>query len=64
MTDARKRQPAFEQTPHTVPADATPLAAPAQRAMSEAAHLKPKQMQRRAVHGHTVIMVSVRARGL
>src|SRR5881397_945229 len=55
MTYARKRQPAFEQTPHAVPADATVLAAPAQRAMPEAAHLKPKQMQRRAIHGHPVV---------
>src|SRR5579862_4953702 len=55
MTHARKRQPAVEQTPHTVPADAAGLAAPAQRAMPEAAHLKPKQMQRRAVHRYSVI---------
>src|ERR1700680_4276303 len=55
MTYARKRQPALENTPHTRRANATVLAAPAQRAMPEAAHLKPKQQQRRAVHGHPVI---------
>src|SRR6202158_3273334 len=55
MTYACKRKPACEQAPHTVPANATVLAAPAQRAMPETAHLKPKQVQRRAVHGHPVI---------
>jgi hypothetical protein len=55
MTYARKRQPAIEQTMHAVPANATLLAAPAQRAMPETGHLEPKQMQRRAVHRHPVV---------
>jgi len=55
MTYARKRQPTGEQSPHSVPTNATVLAALTQRAMPEAAHLKPKQMQRRAVHRHPVI---------
>src|SRR5947208_15155615 len=55
MTDARRRKPTSEQASHSVPVDAALLAAPAQRAMPESAHLKPKQLQRRAVHGHPVI---------
>ena len=55
MTNAGKGQPALEQTPHSFPGHSTGLTAPTQHAIPEPPHLKPKQMQRRAVHGHTVI---------
>src|SRR2546425_5787252 len=55
MTDRRQRQPASEEAPHTLPVDATVLAAPRQRAMPEPSHLESKKSQRRVVHGHSVI---------
>jgi hypothetical protein len=55
MTDGRHRQPAGDETPHAVPEDAAILAAPRQRTIPEAAHLEPKENQRRLVHGHSVI---------
>jgi hypothetical protein len=55
MKDGRHRQPAVDETPHTVPKDAAILAPPRQRAMPEASHLEPKEKQRRLVHGHSVI---------
>jgi hypothetical protein len=55
MTDSRQRQPAVDKAPHTVPEYATVLAAPRQRAMPEPPYLKPKQRQRRCVHGHAVV---------
>lgn len=51
MTYPRKRKPAFEQTPHAVPANAPILAAPTQRAMPEAAHPKPKREVERQATG-------------
>src|SRR5215470_2259227 len=54
MTDSRPRQPAGAEAPHTVPEDAAVLAAPRQRAMPEPYHLKPKDLQRGLVHGHSV----------
>src|SRR5260370_24442427 len=55
MTDRRQRQPASNETPHTIPEYATVLAAPRQRAMPEPSYLESKQSQRRIVHGHSVI---------
>jgi hypothetical protein len=55
MTDSRKRQPAIDEAPHAFPEDATVLAAPRQRAMPEPPYLEPKEPQRIAIHGHSVI---------
>jgi len=44
-----------KKPPHAVPGDATVLAPPRQRAMPETAHLQPKDAQRGAVRGHTVV---------
>jgi hypothetical protein len=55
MTDGRRRQPASDKAPHTVPKDAAILAAPRQRAIPEASHLGTKDPQRVVVHGHPVI---------
>jgi len=55
MTDGRQWQPAVDETPHTVPKDATVLAAPRQGAMPEPSNLVPKEPQRRCVHGHPVV---------
>jgi len=55
MTDSRQRQPAVDKASHTVPEYATVLAAPRQRAMPEPPYLEPKQPQRIAIHGHTVV---------
>ena len=55
MTDRRQGQPAGDETPHTIPQDATVLAAPRQRAMPESPHVEPKDMQRVLVHGHSVV---------
>src|SRR5258707_5754134 len=55
MTDGRHRQPAVDETPHTVPKDTAILAAPRQRAIPEASHLEPKEIQRPLVHWHSVI---------
>ena len=55
VTDSKKRQPAVDEAPHAFPEDATVLAAPRQRAMPESSYLKPKQRQRRCVHGHAVV---------
>jgi hypothetical protein len=55
MTDSRQRQPTVDKAPHTVPEYATVLAAPRPRAMPEPPYLKPKQRQRRCVHGHAVV---------
>src|SRR5882724_5837074 len=55
MTDRRQRQPASDEAPHTLPVEATVLAAPRQRAMPQPSHLESKKCQRRVVHGHAVI---------
>ena len=55
MTDAGRRQPAVDKPPHPVPEHAAVLASARQRAMPETAYLKPKDMQRVVVHGHTVV---------
>src|SRR5215469_2540066 len=55
MTDSRPWQPATEKTPHAVPVDTTVLAAPRQRAMPEPSDSEPKELQRRLIHGHSVI---------
>ena len=55
MTDRRQRQPASDETPHAVPADAAVLATPRQRAMPKPADSEPKKRQRRLVHGHSVV---------
>ena len=55
MTDAGRRQPAVNQPPHAVPGHAAVLAPTRERAMPEAADLKPKHVQRGAVHGHAVV---------
>ena len=52
VTDAGRGQPAVDKPPHPVPEDSAILAAPRQDAMPEPTHLKPKQVKRRAVHGH------------
>ena len=57
MTDGRQRQPASDEAPHAIPTDAAVLTAPRQRAMPEPSHLEPQYVQRRSVHGHTVISV-------
>src|ERR1700723_1731850 len=55
MTDGRRRQPASDEAPHTIPEDAAVLAAPHQRTAPEASYLEPEQPQRRCVHGHSVV---------
>jgi hypothetical protein len=55
MTDGRRRQPASDQAPHTIPEDPAVLAAPHQRTVPEASYLEPEQPQRRCVHGHSVV---------
>src|SRR5271167_1746827 len=55
MTDASRRQPAIDQTPHPVPDYAAVLTAPRDRAMPEPAHLEPKQVQRWAVGRHPIV---------
>ena len=55
MTDGRRRQPASDEAPHTIPKDAAFLAAPRKRAMPEPPHLEPKEPQRGLVQGHSVI---------
>jgi hypothetical protein len=55
MTHAGRRQPAVNEPPHPVPPYAAVLASPRERAMPEAADLEPKDVQRVAVRGHTVI---------
>ncbi len=55
MTGFGRRQPSVNEAPHTLPEDASILAAPRQRAMPAPAHLEPKEMQRRLVHGDTAI---------
>ena len=45
----------MNQPPHPVPGNTAGLAAPREGAVPEPAHLKPKQMERRCVHGHPVI---------
>ena len=55
MTDSRRRQPAGDEAPHTIPEDAAILTAPRQRAMPEPPYLEPKYVQRVLVQGHTVI---------
>ncbi len=54
MTDRRRRQPAGDETPHTIPQDAAVLVAPRQRAMPEPPHLEPKNPQRVVVCRNTV----------
>lgn len=55
MTHARRGQPAVNKPPHPVPGHAAVLTPPRERAMPEAAHLKPKDVQRVAVCGHAVM---------
>src|SRR6266478_3398050 len=55
MTDGRRRQPASDEAPHTVPEDASVLATPRQRTMPEPSHSESKKSQRRVVHGHPII---------
>ena len=55
MIDHHRRQPVRDKAPHAIPAEATVLAAPRQRAMPEPAYPVPEQMQSRLVHGHAVI---------
>jgi len=55
MTGARQRQPASEEAPHAIPEDTAILAAPRQHAMPEPSHLESDKLQRRCVHGHSVI---------
>ena len=55
MAHARRRKPTSEQATHPFPAEAAVLAAPTQRAIPQPPDAEAKQMQRRAVHGHTVI---------
>ncbi len=55
MKHAHRRQPAVDQAPHSVPSNTTVLTAARQRPMPEPAYLVTEQLQRRAVHGHSVI---------
>ena len=55
MTDAGRRQPASDKSPHAVPEDATGLTAPGQRALPELADLKPEPVERGLVHRHPVV---------
>ena len=55
MTDSGRRQPAVDEAPHTIPEDATVLAAPRQRAMPEPPYWEPNSPQRRMVPGHPVV---------
>jgi hypothetical protein len=55
MTDNRQRQPAVDETPHTVLEEAAMLAAERQRALPEPGDLESKPTQRRCVHGHTIV---------
>jgi len=55
MKHAHRRQPAIDQAPHSVPSDTTVLAAARQRPMPKPAYLLTEQIQRCAVHGHSVI---------
>jgi hypothetical protein len=55
MTQGRQRQPASDETPHTIPKDAAVLAPPRQRAMPIPADSESKHRQRRLVHGHSVV---------
>src|SRR6202011_4035848 len=55
MADGRQRQPASDETPHTIPKNTAALAPPRQRAKSILADSEPKNRQRRLVHGHPVV---------
>ena len=55
MTDGRHRQPASDEAPHAIPKHVAFVAAPRKGAMPKPPHLEPKQMQRRLVHGHSVV---------
>ena len=55
VTHAGRRQPAGDEPPHPVPAHAAVLTPARQRAMPETAHLKPEDVERVAVRGHTVV---------
>src|SRR5215469_1802089 len=57
MMDARRGQPAVSNPQHPAPQHTAVLAAPRQRALPETDHLEPKQTERRAVHGNTVVAV-------
>jgi hypothetical protein len=57
MIDANGRQPAGDNAVHSIPGDTTILATARHSAMPEPAYLDSKKMQRRFVHGHTVIAV-------
>jgi len=56
VADAGGRQPAVDEAPHPVPADAAGLAAAREGAVPEPADLEPEQGQRRGVHGHAVVV--------
>jgi hypothetical protein len=55
MTTTSGRQPAVNQAPHPVPKHAGVLTAPQETAVPEPTDLKPKQVQRSVVGGHSVI---------
>lgn len=55
MIDMRRRQPAVDQSPHPCPAKAGPLATVRQRPVPEPADPLTEQIQRCAVHGHSVV---------
>ena len=55
VADARGRQPAVDEPPHPVPENPAVLATPREGAMPEPAHLEPEDVQRRTVHGHSVV---------
>ena len=57
MTDRRQRQPASDEAPHAIPANAAVLATPRQRAMPKPADSESKKRQRRLVHGHSVVAI-------
>ncbi len=55
MKRLRRRRPAVDQAPHLAPGNPAVLAAARKRPMSEPAYLMTEQIQRGAVHGHSVI---------
>src|SRR3989454_10324948 len=55
VADVSGRQVAVNESPHPIPEDPALLASPRQRTMPEPAHLEPKHVECRAVHGHTVV---------
>src|SRR5215472_2380093 len=55
VIDAGRGQPASNQPSHAVPPHSTSMATTRQRAMPEPAGLEAEQVERRSVHGHSVI---------